>query len=196
MLHTYTRFYRTLDLMLDGGTQRQEYPLGLAAATFRADRTLLSGLLQAQMTRSLKLTLGAALQHNRYAGEEPLSDREGVFLLPRQDDRWTVEVFYGPSPQVALTARIGRASTDSVGMTLQRYHVDWHPFPGGALRLAGLYDLDVDSIGHRQARRLTFNPVWTINRRTTLSANYSRLAIIADPPSRSTSFVTTLSLTL
>lgn len=205
-LHTYTRFYPSLDLRLDLGLAQETYS-GLLAGVLplgqNVDRRYLNGVGRAQLIEGLTLTLTATVQRAVYEngftppdGSGDLLPPEGIALPPERDDRWSAELFYRPGSRLGLSARIGRATAGTLKGMLQRYHVDWYPFAGGALALGGTYDQDVDSIANRQARRLTFTPVWTINRRTILNLNYTRLTAVANRSTTARSFYATLTLTL
>lgn len=208
ILHTYTRIYPSLDLTLDFGGGRQEYSgiFGLPGSEFLAqnvDRRYLTGVSRAQLTRSITLTLAATLQRAEYeAGFPPpvsgggLLPPDGIALPPERDDRWSAEVYYRPGSRLGVSARVGRAVAGSITGILQRYHLDWYPFAGGALALGATYDQDVDSISSRQARRLTLTPTWTINRRAVMNLNYTLLSISGPVTSSARTLYTTLTLTL
>jgi hypothetical protein len=79
---------------------------------------------------------------------------------------------------------------------LQRYHVDWFPFRGGAVALSGIYDQDVDSVGQRTARRAIFTPAWTVNRHLILSVNYTFIDVSGRGGTRTKAFQALATLTL
>jgi hypothetical protein len=172
-LRTSTWFYPSLHVTLDLGLQRQDF----VEEGFAVDRRFLSGVALAQLTRALKLTVDATVQRSVYEeGALPLlPDLLGLPAL--RDERWTAELFYRASAQLGVAARVGRARTDAFTATLQRYHVDWFPFRGGAVALSGIYDQDVDSVSRRTARRLIVTPVWTVNRRLVLTVNYTLIDV-------------------
>jgi hypothetical protein len=206
VLHTYTRLYPTLDLTLDVGTGKQAYS-GLLAALDRSqnvDRRYLTAVSRGQLTRGVTLTLMATIQRADYEGGfVPLPPTgggllppEGIALPPTRDDRWSAEVYYRPGSRLGLSARIGRANAGAISGILQRYHLDWYPLAGAAVALGVTYDEDVDSVANRHARRLVLTPSWTINRRTILNLNYTRLTTSGVVDTAARSFYVTLTFTL
>jgi hypothetical protein len=191
-LRTSTWFYPTVHVSFDLGAQRQDF----VEEGFAVDRRFLSGVALVQLTRALKLTVDATMQRSEYeAGALPLlPDLLGV--PARRDDRWSAELFYRGSSQLGVAARIGQARTDAFTATLQRYHVDWFPFRGGAVALSGIYDQDVDSVGQRTARRAIFTPVWTVNRHLILSVNYTFIDVSGRGGTRTKAFQALATLTL
>jgi hypothetical protein len=190
-LRTTTWFYPTLQVTLDLGFQRQEF----VDDAFAVDRRFLSGVALAQLTRALKLTVTATVQRSDYgAGAEVLPDLIG--LPPVRDERWTAELFYRGGSQLGAAVRLGQVRTEDFTATLQRYHVDWFPFRGGAVALGGTYDQDVDSVGRRTARRLILNPSWMVNRHLVLTVNYTAIRVSGDPGQRTRAFQVTATMTL
>lgn len=208
ILHTYTRLYPTLDLTLDVGAGTQTYSgiPGLPAALSDAqnvDRRYLTAQSRGQLSRGLTLTLLATIQRADYEGgfRPPISDGgllppEGIALPPTRDDRWSAEIYYRPGSRLGLSARVGRAAAGAISGVLQRYHVDWYPLAGGAVALGLTYDEDVDSIANRRARRLVLTPSWTLNRRTVLNLNYTRISASGPVTSSARTFYATLTFTL
>jgi hypothetical protein len=191
-LRTTAWFYPTLQVTLDLGVQRQDF----VEDGFAVDRRFLSGVALAQLTRALKLTATATVQRGEYdnAAETLLPDQIG--LPPVRDDRWTAELFYRGGSQLGAAVRIGQARTEDFTATLQRYHLDWFPFRGGAVALGGTYDQDVDSVGRRTARRLILTPSWIVNRRLVLNVNYTLIRVSGDPEQRTRAFQVTATMTL
>ena len=191
-LRTYTRFYGTWDLTLDLGTQQQDFfDLG-----FKTERRFLTGLSQAQLTRALKLTLAAALQHTTTSGE-PIDVRPiDTPIPPERDERWWVELFYRAGPQLGASGRLGRAHTTVGSAMIQNYHLDWYPFPGGALRIGGQYDQDLDALGQRQSRRLTLTPAWTVNRHVVVNVNYTFLGVTGPQAGSTRTFFVAMTVTM
>jgi hypothetical protein len=191
-LRTSTWFYPTIHVTLDLGFQRQDF----VEEGFAVDRRFLNGVALVQLTRALKLTVDATLQRSAYEqGALPLLP--DLFGVPaRRDERWTAELFYRASSQLGVAARVGQARTEAFTATLQRYHVDWFPFRGGAVALSGIYDQDVDSVGRRTARRFIFTPVWTVNRHVILSLNYTFIDVAGPERARTRAFQALATLTL
>lgn len=188
---TLARLYRAIDLRLDVGVQRQEY----LSEGRGVDRFFLTGVGRAQLLPSLRLMLTANIQRSRYEdGEIQLPGFEG--LPPRRDVRWEADVFYRPSTQLGVGVRLGRASTERVSGTIQRYHLEWYPLPGGALAFTGTYDQDVNAAVGRTSRRLLLTPTWRINRRMVLTASYILIDTTGALGTRTTSFYATLTLNL
>jgi hypothetical protein len=188
---TYARPYPSWNVSVDAGLQRQRF----AGPGIDIDRRHFNAVSSSQLTRRLKLSLSVTLQNSDYdAGLLPGLVPEG---LPVGDDRrWTVELFYRSGPQLAVAARLGHAKAAQVSGTVQNYHLDWYPFPGGAVRLGGSYTQDIDAIGQRQVRRLSLVPSWTLNRRVIVNLNYATVDQEGDAVAGTRSFYTTVTLIL
>ncbi|HET7747115.1 MAG TPA: hypothetical protein VFM29_07425, partial [Vicinamibacteria bacterium] len=188
----YGRLYRVVDVTLDVGVQRQDY----LTEDREADRRFVTGVVTAQVTAKLRALLNVAVQRSRYSGTTDVlvTDFQGV--IPTRDDRVSLDLYYRSSSQLMVGGRFGYAASDAVSGFVQRYHVDWYPFPGGSVRLGALYDEDVDSIADRRARRFSFTPTWTVNRRVVLNLNYTTLDVTGDPSPATRSLFATLTLIL
>jgi hypothetical protein len=191
-LRTSTWLYPTLRITLDVGRQRQDF----VDEGFNVDRTFLNGVGEAQITGRLRLMVTATIQHSNYQQgvEQLLPDLIG--LPPARDERWTAELFYRAGSQLAAAVRLGKARSDGFTATLQRYHLDWYPFRGGAVALSGIYDQDVDSIGRRTARRLTLTPAWVVNRHLILNVNYTVLTVSGLGGTKTRTFLATATVSL
>ena len=191
-LRTTSWFYPTLQVTLDLGFQRQDF----VDDGFEVDRRFLSGVALAHLTRSLKLTVTATVQRGDYGTDAAVLLPDTLGLPPIRDERWTAELFYRGGSQLGAAVRVGQARTEDFTATLQRYHVDWFPFRGGALALGGTYDQDVDSVGRRTARRLILSPSWIVNRHLVLNVNYTAIHVSGDPGQRTRAFQVTATMTL
>lgn len=189
-LHTFSRPLPAIQLWLDVGAQRQDF----VNEGYAVDRRFLNGVAAAQVLATLRLTLNASFSRSTYdlAVVEIVPAILGV--PPARDDRWTAELYYRPNSQLGLAVRYGRATANGFSATLQRYHADWYPFRDGSVTLAGTFDQDVDSIGHRRSRRLTLSPAWRMNRHATLNVSYALLTLAGDAQGRTESFAVTLTL--
>jgi hypothetical protein len=172
----------------EGGYQRQ---LWAAEGRF-VDRLYANGMADGQVTRALRLMLQATVGRNRYTG----GTDDTVAILPSRDDRYSAEVSYRASPQFAFAARFGYASGDAVSGLIQRYRIDWLPFPEGSFRFAGAYDQDVDPALGRTVQRVTVTPHWAVNRHAAFDLNYTLAASDGPTPIRTTNFFVTFTLTL
>jgi hypothetical protein len=190
VLHFFARPYDALDLTLDAGRNHQQYEL----AGGDVERSFVSGTANAQLTRNLRLLLGASFSNSDYGLEAPVDPNVG--LPAQKDERIAAEAYYRASVQLAVSVRVGWADTGDVSGLLQRYHLDWYPFPGGALRIGAQYDQDIDGLTGREARRFSFTPAWQINRRMILNFNYTNTDVPSDPAARTRTFATTLTVTL
>ncbi|HXY40664.1 MAG TPA: hypothetical protein VEQ10_13405, partial [Vicinamibacteria bacterium] len=191
-LRTYTRLYRTWDLTLDLGTQEQDF----TDLAFRTRQRFFNAVSQAQLTRALKLTLTGALQHTNLSGQPIEVGPEDTPIPPERDDRWMVELYYRPGPQLGVSGRWGRAYTSLAPATIQNYHLDWYPFPGGSLRIGGQYDQDLDILGQRVARRVTLAPAWTVNRHLLLNVNYTFLGVTGPQAANTKTFFVAMTVTM
>jgi hypothetical protein len=191
VLHVFARPYEALDVTLDAGRNQQQYAL----ANGEVERTFVSGTANAQLTRNLRLLLGASFSNSDYGrGEAPVDPNVG--LPAQKDERIAAEAYYRASVQLAVSVRVGWADTGDVSGLLQRYHLDWYPFPGGALRIGAQYDQDIDGLTGRQARRFSFTPAWQVNRRMILNFNYTNTDVPSDPAAGTRTLSTTLTVTL
>lgn len=190
-LHNYARFYKSLDLSLDGGVARSTYQGVKTSSTF------LTATSYVQLTDAVKLTLSANYQTTAAEG-----DASGVVgLPPSRDVRYYGEVYYRPGRQILLSARFGYAGGSFASGLTQSYRVEWYPFAGGTVGIGTVFDEDISSNGHyRRFRRIQILPHWTINRHAMLTVNYNDLSLrdegLAGDATQSRSKLVTLNLTL
>lgn len=95
-----------------------------------------------------------------------------AFLGRARDDRASAEVTWSPSSLLLARARYGWVGGLDRSAVTQQYHVDWNPFPGGAIVIGGSHEEDFDPYTNRRASRTTFRPRWIINRFATLDVHY------------------------
>ncbi len=84
------------------------------------------------------------------------------------------EFFYRPSQQLSLSARWGYLHGEEQSGLVQRYRIDWLPFPEGAIQFTGAYSLDRDQTADQSQSRLSGIVRWNINRHAYLDFNYTR----------------------
>lgn len=186
---TWARLMPALDVAVDVGGSRQSFDI---PAPQEIDRFYASSLARAEVVRSLHMQAVASVQRSASSG--PLPGAVGSAGSSR-DDRFTIEAFYRPSQQLNVAARLGWASGYRLSGPIQRYRVDWYPFPGGALLFAVSYDRDIQPYAGQQMQRLSIAPRWTVNRHAWLDASYT-LTEVESPLSlsRISIFVVTLTL--
>jgi hypothetical protein len=167
-LALYTRFLPSLDSSLDVGVGRQTWELPLER---RIDRQFVSWLGNAQLFRPLRLTGNVAMQRSEATGDEMVGPAVG------KDYRAYGEANLRASQQLLLAARIGWAEGSGTSGVIQRYRVDWHPFPGGAIVFGFSYDQDQQSTTGYKSQRIAVFPSWIVNRHMILNLNYTRIEL-------------------
>ncbi|MFN7943445.1 MAG: hypothetical protein U0X73_17770 [Thermoanaerobaculia bacterium] len=167
-VHGFVRLWRAIDATLDLGhqTHRSENE------GWSISGPQVSGVVHAQLLRSLLLTASASLQENKLSAGAPA----GLQVDDRVERYWA-EIFWRPSAQLGVGARAGTAKAGGRSTPVRGYRLDWRPFAGGAFTFGAVYDEDVDAAGDRRSRRLVVNPAWQINRRLSLNLNYLRLEL-------------------
>lgn len=155
---------QSIALTLDAGTQRQTLADGDGVAT----RTYanLSGTMQ--LLPSLRALLTGIVQRTSSDSVDPALQ----VLGPSRDNRILADFIYRPGRPLMIAARYGYVSSEALSGFTQRYHVEWFPFGDGTVSLGGSYDEDIDPVTDRRARRLLFNPRWTINRWAIFDLSY------------------------
>ncbi len=170
-LNQYIRLFRAVDLTVDGGLAREEFPL----QSLSDQRVFGNAVSYFQLTRAVRLTLAANYQRTRFSGEGSLV----LPLLESRDSRYYGEIFFRPSSQLLLSGRLGYVSSAFFSGTTKMYRVEWYPFARGTIRLGTVYDEDIETNGtYRRFRRLQILPQWLINRSLTLGANYNFLMLL------------------
>jgi hypothetical protein len=192
-LHNYARFYKSLELSLDGGVARSTYAEGV-----KTSGTFLTATSYVQLTDAVKLTLSA-----NYRTTSAEGDAAGVVgLPPARDVRYYGEVYYRPGKQLLLSARFGYAGGSFVSGLTQSYRAEWYPFAGGTVGIGTVFDENISSNGrYRRFRRIQILPHWAINRHATLDVNYNDLSLrdeglLGTSTTESRSKLVTLNLTL
>jgi hypothetical protein len=135
------------------------------------DKTYLAWTANAQLTRTLRLTGNAILQ--RADGTDRMVDDP----LAGKDYSAYGEASWRASQQLLVAARLGWAEGDASSGPIQRYRLDWHPFPGGAINIGFSLDEDRQSMTGYRSRRVSFFPSWIVNRHTTLNFNYTMIEL-------------------
>ena len=189
-LRNFTRLLPALSLSFDVGRQRQEF----TTQSRTTDQTLFDAVAIAELTTDLRLTLNATYTRNRNVLEGPLVPADqGV--PPARDERYEAELFYRPSRQLGLAARVGYVSSDQASGVVQYYRIEWFPFPGGTLSLGGTYDQDVDAYAGVTSRRLILSPRWTLNPHAILDLTYTRLVQTGTTSARTNTFLAAMTVT-
>jgi hypothetical protein len=160
------------DALLAGasvGYSRQAFESGDSS-----DYLTTSGNAIAQLRRDVELRLDVAVQRSVAEQGNPQAILGGEpFFQTLVFQRYSTELRYRPSTQLDLLGRIGYAATPSGDGILQKARVNWEPFPGGNVRLAFDYDVEVDTLTGRSYRQLSASPQWLINRHATLALRYN-----------------------
>jgi hypothetical protein len=167
--HLYLRLLRSLDFSLDGGVAREVQ----SSDDHPASRANVTAVTYAQLTDALKVTANVSYQKTTYDGGTPDGAGNGLLLPESKDVRYWAEAYYRTGPQLALTARLGYASSDVFSGLTQGYRVDWRPFGQGAVSIGTIYEEDLDSVSDRRFRRIQILPRWILNRSATLDLNYT-----------------------
>jgi len=164
----YGQALRSLSFTLDLGVQDQT----IEGEPASARRTFLNLSTNARLTRTTRLQLSGT--HQRAVSD---SQNAAVVLLgaPR-DDRLYAELIWQPGRPLLVNTRVGYVSTDAISGITQRVRVEWRPFGGGTVSLAGTWDEDIDPMSDRRARRVIFSPRWAMNRFVTVDLNYTAVA--------------------
>lgn len=167
--HLYLRLLRSLDLSLDAGSSREVQSSDDRPAT----RVGFTAVTYAQLTEALKLTANVSYQKTSYEGGTPEGPGSGLLLPASEDARYWGELYWRPGPQLALTARLGYASSNVFSGLTQGYRVEWYPFARGTVSIGTIYEEDLDSVSNRRFRRVQLLPRWAINKSATLDLNYT-----------------------
>jgi len=166
-LHVTALVIRSVTVTSDLGVQTQT----IANGGGTADRRYFNLTGNVQLAPSLRMLVNGTLQRTSTDSTDPAVQLLGA----ERDDRISSEFIWRSGRQLTLSARYGWAAGQAVSGFTQRYHVDWYPFGDGTLSLGGSYDQDVDPTVNRRARRLIFNPRWTMNRWVMFDLNYTSI---------------------
>lgn len=170
-LSQFIRLYRAVELTVDGGVAREEFPL----QSLSDRRFFANAVSYIQLTRSVRLTLAGNYQRTRFSGE----GSQTLPVLESTDGRYYGEVFFRPSSQILLSGRLGYVTSAFFSGTTKLYRVEWYPFARGTIRLGTVYDEDIETNGtYRRFRRVQFLPQWLVNRNLTLGVNYNYLTLL------------------
>jgi hypothetical protein len=169
--HEYVRLLRTIELSVDGGVSREE----LKQQDLSSRQVFGNGIAYIQLTRDLRLTLAGTVDNTRFTGT-------GTALLSNlevNNSRYYGELFYRPSSQLLLAARLGYVTGTLVSATTKTWRVEWYPFARGTIGLGTIYDEDVETNGtYRRFRRIQVLPRWQVNRYVAFDINYTYLTLL------------------
>ncbi len=169
-LHEYIRLYRAIELALDGGIARDEFPL----QSLSDRRVFANAVSYVQLTGAIRLTAAANFQRTRFSGE-------GSAILPSlesRDGRYYGEIFFRPSGQLLLSGRLGYVTSEFFSGMTKTYRVEWYPFARGTIGFGTIYDEDIETNGtYRRFRRVQILPHWVVNRHVTVNLNYNYLIL-------------------
>lgn len=181
LLHNGAKLYKNWDVSLDLEYNRQkdfqEHQL--------TDRYSMIGTSFAQLTRNLTWSVNGTFQETSVSN---LTNQR------TKDTRVTTEFFYRPSQQINLAARWGYLKAEKQSGFLQRYKLDWMPFPDGAIQFTGTYELDRDTTSEQSLDRLSGLLRWNINRNAYWEVNYVKISQKSIETTRTQSIFTTLNL--
>ncbi len=172
-LRAYGQALRSVSFTLDLGMQGQT----IEGQSLPARRTFLNLSSAARLTRTTRLQVSAAHQSAVSQSNDPAT----VLLGPTRDDRLYGELIWQPGRPLLVNARIGYVSGETISGMTQRLRVEWRPFGGGTVSLAGTWDEDIDPMSDRRARRVIFSPRWAMNRFVTVDVNYTAVATAIGP---------------
>jgi hypothetical protein len=163
-LTIYGRFLPSLDSNLELGYGHQVFEPPLDRII---DRMALAWSANAQLAETLRLTGSAVLQR--------ADARDGTSDDPLAGKDYTAygEATWRASQQLLVAARLGWAEGSAAAGPIQRYRLDWHPFPGGALAIGFSLEEDEQTMTGYRTRRVSFFPSWIVNRHATLNFNYT-----------------------
>lgn len=166
-LHTTALVIRSLNLVLDIGTQDQIFEDGSAA-----HRKFENLSANAQLSRTWTARLAGSLQESETESDDPATQ----LLGPERDNRATLDLMWHPGERLAVTGRLGYARGTSLSGFTHKYHVEWFPFGDGTVTLSASYDEDIDPATGRRGSRVIFNPRWAMNRHATFDLNYTAVS--------------------
>jgi len=166
-VHITAFVIRSVVLTTDVGMQTQT----IANGGGTADRRYVNLTGNVQLLPKLRMLLNGSLQRTQTDSTDPAVELLGA----QRDDRISSEFIWRGGRQLTLSARYGWAAGQAISGFTQRYHVEWYPFGDGTLSLGGAYDQDVDPTVNRRARRVLFNPRWTMNRFVMFDLNYTSI---------------------
>ena len=161
-LNVSARVFPTLDFAGGIADRHQELDTG-GTQTTRA----LYAVSNARVTRSLRLTLQAALNRSDYR------EWTGALPPPSRDDRFTAEIDWARGRALGLGATLTYVRTPAFSGVLQRYRVRWSPFGDGAISIITNYTQDIDPYTDGRSERLLVSPRWQINPQAALNLTYS-----------------------
>jgi hypothetical protein len=165
----FARVYPGLELGIDVGEQRQT--AAGEGGTLVQPSIALS--LRARPRRDLQVTAAASRREAEWDGAPPAgAPAAGA------EERWSVDLFWQPSSQLAVGATAGRAGDGGGSTPVHGWRLQWNPFLRGALRIDGRYDEDVDPVSDRRTRRLFLTPRWQVNDRLALNLSWFRLETV------------------
>jgi hypothetical protein len=164
----------TLELNGSAGVDRDVTQPG----PVETERLNAGGGLSAHLFPSL--TLGATASAQTGSVAQPASATI-LFPQPPASRVYAGTAAWRASERLQLGATLSWMETGgSAGLT-QQYRVALDPFPGGALRLALVYDESLDSFNGTHLARLLVQPSWRINRHASLDGSFAD-TMHRDPP--------------
>jgi hypothetical protein len=172
-IHVSASVVRALQILLDAGTQTQNFDSnGSVNAGSSASRHFANFTANAQLLRSLRLTLTGSLQNTNTDSSDPAVE----LLGPARDHRVAAELFWRPGRPLTISTRVGWVSGGALSGLTERFHIEWYPFGDGSVALGGSYDEDIDPFLDRHARRILLNPRWAINHWATFDLQYTSVS--------------------
>ena len=170
-LHEYMRLYRSIELSVDGGVQHEDFD----SIQLQARHVFVNGVAYIQLTKAVRLILSTNWEKVHYTGEGTAS----LVDLEPVNTRYYGEIWYRPSGQLLLSARLGYVKAPGVDAKTNTYRVEWYPFARGTVGFGTIYDEDVETNGtYRRFRRIQFIPKWQMNRHLSLDVNYTYLTLL------------------
>jgi hypothetical protein len=137
-----------------------------------------SGGLSARLFPSL--TVGATASAQTGSVAQPASATL-LFPQPPASRIYAGTAAWRASERLQLGATLSWMETGGNAGLAQQYRVALDPFPGGAFRLALVYDESLDAFNGTHLARLLVQPTWRINRHASLDGSFTD-TIHRDPP--------------
>jgi hypothetical protein len=133
-----------------------------------------NGNVVAQVRQEVELRLDVAVQRSvNESGDVQAALASAPVLQTVTFQRYSADIRFRPAIQLDLLGRVGYASTASGSGVIRKARAAWEPFPGGNIRLAFDYDVEVDPLTGRSYRQISAQPQWLVNGHATLALRYN-----------------------
>jgi hypothetical protein len=150
--------------------------------------------LNANLTASLDVDLSASSQWTTSRVGDTSAQDVVPYIRIVNYQRYLSQWRYHPSPQLSLMASVGYLTTSGRGGAIRSVTGSWYPFPGGTVQLNVSYGQEVDPLTGQSRQRLSFSPIWNVNRYVNLFMGYNVMTGSGVPTGRQQNIFVTLSL--